>query len=260
MFLIKLGGSVITDKARASTFKPDVVASLAQQLATTKQAYILMHGAGSFGHVLAKQHQLNQGYHNDEQYLGFAQTHVSVQNLNSLVLEQLHQQKIPAIGLPPHAFLQLDDHQPKNVNLSMFDEYLDTQFTPVTYGDVVLDKSLTFSICSGDLLIQLLAQKYKPTFVIFVMDEDGIYTSNPKEDPKATLVQKTTVKELDTLTTTANKHADVTSGMKGKINTIQRLALLGIDTFVVNGNYPERLHDILQGKTTVCTHVLGETS
>lgn len=259
MFLIKLGGSVITDKAKASTFKPEVVAHLAQQLATTNQSYVLMHGAGSYGHVLAKKHNLNQGYRQKDQYLGFAQTHASVQQLNSLVLEQLHAEKIPAVGVPPHAILQLDNHQPKNPDLSIFTDYIDTGFVPVTYGDVVLDHTLKFSICSGDLLIHLLAKHYKPDFVIFVMDEDGIYTSNPKTDSKALLLSETTANELNTLTTQANNHADVTSGMKGKINTIQHLALLGIDTFVVNGNHPERLHNILHNKPTISTHVHGET-
>lgn len=257
MYLIKLGGSVITDKATPSTFKPTVMDALATHLAKVSTPFIGIHGAGSFGHVLAKQYQLNKGYTKEDQLLGLAQTHASVQALNTIVLNHLHHHGIPAVSLPPHAFLTLDNHQPTRSTFTLFEQYLQHQFIPITFGDVVLDSTLTFSICSGDLLIELLAKHFKPDGVIFVMDEDGIYTANPKTDTQAQLVKTSTAQQLTSLTTSANTHADVTSGMKGKINTIQRLALLGIDTFVVNGNHPDRLKAILTGKSTICTHVRG---
>ncbi len=103
------------------------------------------------------------------------------------------------------------------MNYNIFEEYLKKNFTPVTFGDVVLDKKLGFSICSGDLLIEVLSKYFKPEKVVFVIDEDGIFTANPKIDKNAKLIQKTTIKELEKLTTSADNHADVTGGMAGKI-------------------------------------------
>ena len=85
---------------------------------------------------------------------------------------------------------------------------------PVSFGDVALDRKLGFSICSGDLLVQLLAAEFKPEKVIFVFDEDGLYSANPKDDKNATFIEHTTIKDLDKFTTQLNAHADVTKGMQ----------------------------------------------
>ena len=45
--------------------------------------------------------------------------------------------------------------------------------------------------------------------------------------------------------------------MEGKINTIKIISDMGIDTVLLNGNKPERLYDILNGKKTICTNVYG---
>jgi len=258
MFLIKLGGSVITDKAKKYTFKKQIMDRLSLEIKKSNKEIILVHGAGSFGHILAKQHSLNQGLKNKSQIQGFSDTHVMVQQLNSHVLKSLHEKDIAAVSLPPHAILTLDDHKPLKMNYEIFNEYLTNGFTPVTFGDVVLDNALSFSICSGDLLIQLLAEYFKPEKVIFVLDEDGIYTSNPKIDKNAKFIDKATTDELENLTTSANDHADVTKGMKGKIETIKNISQLGISTILLNGNINNRLYDTLIGRKSKNTVVYGE--
>lgn len=258
MFLIKLGGSIITDKAKQYTFKPEIMNNLSKEIQQSKQQILLVHGAGSFGHILAKQYNLQQGFKENSQRYGFAQTHAKVQHLNSLVLDSLHNHHIPAISLPPHAILTLDNHLINHLNYELFNTYLSQGFTPVTFGDVALDKTLGFSICSGDLLMLLLAQHFKPEKVIFVLDEDGIYTDNPKQNPQATLIEHTHYKDLAHLSTNADSHADVTKGMQGKIETIASIAKLGIDTIVINGNIHNRLFDTLTGKKTLSTYIYGD--
>jgi len=80
MLIIKLGGSVITDKTKENTFKKDLMDKLAEKIKTADKELILIHGAGSFGHILAKKYDLNQGYKNDDQLHGFSLTHAMVRN------------------------------------------------------------------------------------------------------------------------------------------------------------------------------------
>jgi isopentenyl phosphate kinase len=180
-----------------------------------------------------------------------------VQKLNSLVLTSLYDHDIPAVGLPPHALIVLDNNKPTKIAFTIFDCYLKLGIIPVTYGDVVLDTTLGFSICSGDLLIQLLATYYKPERVVFVFDEDGLYTTNPKTDPNAKFIDRITPTELIDFSTTGNNYADVTKGMGGKIETIRCIAEHDIDTYLINGNLNNRLYHTLIGKPTKHTHVLG---
>ncbi|UCF11995.1 MAG: isopentenyl phosphate kinase family protein [Thermoplasmatales archaeon] len=258
MFVVKLGGSVITDKSKKYFFKKEVVDKLSVEIKKANKDIILVHGAGSFGHILAKEYVLNQGYRNNEQLQGFSLTHAMVQKLNSLVLSSLHDKGIAAVSIPPHVILKLEDHKPLKMNYDVFGDYLDKGFTPVTFGDVALDKKLGFSICSGDLLLQLLAKHFKPKKVIFVIDEDGLYTSNPKIDKNAEFIENSTIRELKNYTTNSNSYADVTKGMEGKIETIKNIANLGIDSILLNGNIDNRLYDTLIGKETKHTLIYGE--
>jgi isopentenyl phosphate kinase len=258
MIIIKLGGSVITDKAKECTFKTEIMDKLSKNIKKANKKTIIVHGAGSFGHILAKEYDLNQGYKRLEQIKGFSLTHEKVQTLNSLVLKSLQNYDIPAVSISPHSSVKLNNHKLHKMDYKIFEEYLDKNFTPVTFGDVVLDKTLGFSICSGDLLIQALSKHFKPEKVVFIIDEDGIFTANPKIDKKAKLIEKTTIKELENLTTLADAHADVTGGMAGKIQTIKKISKNGIKTILVNGNKPDRLYKVLVGEKAKSTIVYGE--
>lgn len=257
MYLIKLGGSVITKKAKRYTFRTNVMNNLARELKKASQEMIIVHGAGSFGHILASEYDLHNGYKKDTQRLGFAKTHAKVQELNNLVLDSLHRHGITAVSISPHSTITFDNYKPKHIDYTLFAYYLEQGFTPVTFGDVVLDTSRGFSICSGDVLTQTLTTHFKPEKVMFVIDEDGLYTANPKLDKKATLVTSLTTQELMTLSTTADAHADVTKGMEGKLSVIEAISNQGIDTLLVNGNKPERVYQLLVGKEAIHTLIHG---
>jgi len=258
MNIIKIGGSVITDKTKEETFKQKIMDNLSKQIKESNKKTMLVHGAGSFGHILAKKYDLNAGYSRYEQTKGFSLTHEKVQKLNSLVLESLQKYDLPVVSISPHSVVKLNDHKLEKIDYKIFEEYIKKDFIPVTFGDVVLDKKLGFSICSGDLLIMALAQYFKPEKVIFVIDEDGLYTKNPKINKDAKLIRESNYKEIENLNTTLDKHADVTGGMKGKIEVIKKISKKGIDTFLVNGNKPDRLYKVLVGGKTNSTLVYGE--
>ncbi len=255
MFVIKIGGSIITDKSQLGIFREDIMDSLAEKM--RDNSIILVHGAGSFGHILAEKYKLNIGCSSDIQQKGFAETHAMVQKLNTLVLNSLHKYGIPAVSLAPHSFIYFNNHKLDVINYEFFDSYLEKGFTPVTFGDVVLDKTKGCSICSGDDLVLALAEHFHPDKVIFIIDEDGLYTSNPKIDKNAEFIREISSDKLLELKTILDDHSDVTSGMEGKIQKIMEISKLNIDTILVNGNKPERLYDVLHNKSTRATIVKG---
>jgi len=258
MIIIKLGGSVITDKTKECSFKKYVMDSLAKDIKKSNKEIILIHGAGSFGHIQAKKYNLNEGNDNNEKIYGFSFTHQIVQKLNNMVLETLHNNYINAVSISPHSILKLHNHKLLSMDFNIFNDYLSLGFIPVTFGDVVLDKKLGFSVCSGDLLSIELANYFRPEKVIFAIDEDGIYDSNPKINKDAKFLKSINSDQLDMLTTPKDEHADVTGGMKGKIETIKKISKLGIDTILLNGNKPGRLYKVLIGEEIISTIVNGD--
>lgn len=260
MFLIKLGGSVITDKAKEETFREATVLRLAAELAKARQPCVIIHGAGSFGHILAKRYRLKEGLTTPEQLIGFASTHASVQRLNSLVLSCLHRHGLAAVSLPPHAIARLSGERLDHLETDVFRQYLTRGLLPVSFGDVALDVARGGGICSGDLLMEALSEALRPTKAIFVLDEDGLYSANPKTTPNARFIETVSAADLPSLSLSLDSRADVTRGMQGKLETVLRIATNGIDVALINGNIENRLYDTLQGRPTKGTIVHGVRS
>ena len=253
MFIVKIGGSVITRKEKKYFFRQNIMDELAKYIKKANKDLIIVHGAGSFGHILAKDYSLSNGFKKKSQLQGFSKTHAMVQKLNSYVLESLTKYNIPAVSISPHSTLRFNDHELLKMDYKIFKDYLNENFIPVTYGDVVLDYKHVFSVCSGDLLVMKLSIFFKPEKVIFLIDEDGLYTSNPKKNKNAEFINSIKVGEFENLAILLDSHADVTGGMKGKIDMIKKISESGIDTVLINGNKPKRLYDKLIGLETKCT-------
>src|SRR5262245_34884441 len=87
--LVKLGGSLITDKRRPETARRQVIARLAAELVAARPSHeriLLGHGSGSFGHVAAAEHRLPSGLQRGGQLAGVSVTQAAAARLHRLVL------------------------------------------------------------------------------------------------------------------------------------------------------------------------------
>ena len=48
--VLKIGGSILTDKTRGDAARQDEISRVAQEIAAHPEDLVLVHGAGSFGH------------------------------------------------------------------------------------------------------------------------------------------------------------------------------------------------------------------
>ena len=70
--VLKLGGSVITDKEKPLTPNLEAIERLATEISRAKvSSLILVHGGGSFGHPVAERHSIAGGFVDSSQILGF---------------------------------------------------------------------------------------------------------------------------------------------------------------------------------------------
>lgn len=249
--LVKLGGSVLTDKTQYRTPRLDVIARLAYELASVADRLVLVHGAGSYGHVLAKQHRMAEGAAPPE---AIAQVHADVRELQGLVLAALHDAGVPALSLSTYDLARLTSGELAHFAFEPVHETLARGHTPVLSGDVVLDNARGFGILSGDVLMVELARLLRPTRAVFVTDVDGIHDRDPLESGARLLP------EIDVRTSLRESEArvpDITGSMAGKLKRAREVAREGVPVHVVNGLAHGRLTDTLAGKTTVGTIVTG---
>jgi isopentenyl phosphate kinase len=272
MIIIKFGGSIITNKSKKGVYNSKVTSQLLDEL---RQFYedksvnkkgkkkksepkinydlILVHGAGSFGHISAKKYQLDEGFQDREQLIGLSEVHHDVRDLNLRFMHDLLLNGFPGISIPPMIILRNRAKMISYMDSEMFGKVIDMQCIPVTFGDVVPDDSLGFSICSGDSIIQKLSLMFKPERVIFITDVDGLFTSNPVLDKNAKLITNLTSKSFSTACMNENINLDVTGGIHLKAKIALSLGNSGIQTYLINGNETGRLSSALLGESVVGT-------
>lgn len=256
MILVKLGGSVITDKGRYRTFDPETAGRLAEEIARTGQDVMVVHGAGSFGHMLAKEHRLHLGISDDSQLLGASQVMSDVRELDLEVCRRMSAKGLRVVPLPPASCAIMRDGKLHHLELGIFKDYLELGMVPVTFGDVVRDEVLGLSICSGDQLMAALAEEFRPSKVIFVTDVDGVFTADPTQDPKAKLIPTVDAKVLDSLPRT-ERNIDVTGSIFAKIRYMIDMASLTDECLVLNGKVPGRLEAAIRGEDVIASKVVS---
>ncbi|HUV61423.1 MAG TPA: isopentenyl phosphate kinase [Thermoplasmata archaeon] len=254
--LIKLGGSVITDKAVLRTFRNDICRRLARELSAWDETLAVVHGAGSFGHILAKEHRLHEGFRDESQLKQVALVQRDVRELNIRVLEALIDNGVRAVSVPPAAVASFDRGKVVDFDPALVDETMALGLTPVTFGDVVPDESMRFSICSGDLMMYELARHLKPRKAIFCADVDGVFTSDPKKHDDARLIPMLDREAVAGIKRDAPVSADVTGSIHGKLEMMLAIAGLCEKCMILNGNVPGRLESALRGEDVPSTTVL----
>ena len=252
MILIKLGGSVITDKSQFKKFDREQASRLCGEIAESGKDVIVVHGAGSFGHVLAKKYSIQNGLVDEGQIPAAAQVHHDAMELGLLMTQTLIDSGIPAASVAPGSCFVMDNGRIVPDNLEAIRALQDMGIMPVTFGDVVMDRSKGFGIVSGDQMMEVMADLYKPERVVFVSDIDGLYTANPKTDPDAELIRTVTPETLDSVSSVSDVD-DVTGGVRNKMESMLRMCGEGRECVLINGTVPGRLLALLRGEDVTCT-------
>lgn len=256
MILIKLGGSIITDKSQYRTFSKDCVARLCDEIARSGKKVIVVHGAGSFGHVLAKKHRLQDGYSEKSQILAAAQVQHDVRELSSMVVAEMLAKNIPAVSVPPGSCFVMDNGKLVAENTETIEALAHMGIMPVMFGDVVMDRKKGFGICSGDQAMEVLCDVFKPEKVVFVSDIDGLYDKDPKSHRDAKLIPAVTAEILNGIERTMGVD-DVTGGVAAKMEAMLRMCDGKRECVLINGSVPGRLHSLLIGDTVTSTTARG---
>jgi isopentenyl phosphate kinase len=218
--ILKIGGSAITDKDGELAAKTEVINRLAEEIKRADlDNLIIVHGGGSFGHPTALKWGLKEGYKEPAQKLGFAETHHVMTVLNGLIMDALIWHEVPAVSVAPSCGFLTENGRIKSSDCTMMERMLKMGFTPVLYGDAVLDEKLGFTVLSGDQLVAYLAIKFMAEKIVIGVDTDGLYDADPKVNANAKPYNHLTLEELKKIQGKLGKAAgtDVTGGMQGKI-------------------------------------------
>ncbi|MFA6226228.1 MAG: isopentenyl phosphate kinase [Methanoregula sp.] len=245
--ILKLGGSVITDKSADCVINRVQLASLAGAIARARTVgIVVIHGAGSCGHPGAKRYNLDVGAVIG-QTEGIYVTHRAVSRLNDEVVATLREQGVAAIGVHPFHTAIADKGRLVSFECRHLATMLDLGMVPVIHGDVVMDLSKGACIVSGDQLVRYLAVGLSISRVGLATDVPGVLDGER-------VVTEITRDTMPTLRIGNSMHTDVTGGMRGKINELLELAEAGIGSDIF---HVSRVADFLAGAGHGGTTVRG---
>jgi len=250
LIILKLGGSVITDKSGECRVDKERISSLAKEIASRKNIIpIIIHGAGSCGHPEAKEHHLDKGLDTTNK-AGIFITHHAVRRLNDAVVNALRASGVESVGIHP-----LDACTAKNGRLISFEcgpikLLLKHGIVPVMHGDVVMDEEKGVCIVSGDQLVSYLA-------VNLHAERIGLATDVPGVLKDGNVIPAINKKAISNLEINESGNTDVTGGMRGKINELLMLAEMGIESNIF---HVSRTDDFLDGRDHGGTIVTKKTT
>ena len=109
----------------------------------------------------------------------------------------------------------------------------------------------------NDTLGAIVARCVKADLLVLLSDIEGLYTADPRKDPSAKLIPvvEEVTPEIEALAGGVGSGL-ATGGMATKLRAAKMVAQVGCDMIITNGEHPEVLYGIAEGKD-VGTRFLG---
>ena len=248
MILLKLGGSIITNKSRPLSPRRKAIDKIAKILTDIDEPVVLVHGGGSYGHYWSVKYDMHTKPHMYDSR-GVATVKNSMVELDRIVLDILAKNDINPYCLPPASFMQ--GSRPEEGKIRMIKKIAESNLVPVTFGDALWHGQGKTYILSGDKIMTHMAKVLKPRLCIFALNEDGVY-SNLKTK---TLIEEYKNEKLPVM----QSGMDVTGGMARKIEESIKISRAGVNVFLVNGSRPERILDAVKNSKFYGTTFRGSS-
>ena len=117
----------------------------------------------------------------------------------------------------------------------------------INENDTVATKEIV--IGDNDTLAAIVAQSVKADLLVLLSDIDGLYTADPHVDPNAKLIHKITKIDDEVLALAGVSKSNLgTGGMVTKLEAAKICLSCGCDMIIANGNDPQNLYAIMDGK------------
>ena len=212
--VLKLGGSVVTEKDSPETVADEQLTDLATTIGDADVTeLVVVHGGGSFGHPHAAEHGVStsEGTTDSQAVRDIA---AAMERLNDAVVGALAEAGVPAVPVHPfsagHRTADGDLRLPTDGVAAMLDE----GFVPVLHGDVLTHAGEGATIVSGDELV---------THLVAELDADrlGLCSTVPGVLDESGDVIREISSYGDVATALGGSDAtDVTGGMAAKVRAL----------------------------------------
>ncbi|CAD7776794.1 Isopentenyl phosphate kinase [Candidatus Methanoperedenaceae archaeon GB37] len=246
--LLKIGGSVLTDKERECTLRESEIERIAGEIGDSRARLVIIHGAGSFGHPQAKEHRIRE----DPTTRGLIETHRAVMKLNNAIIKALNRAGLDAIGVHPLDFIMMRENRVAHLDSAVIEKMIEFGLTPVLHGDVVMDSKKGASVISGDQILRELGSRLEVSRVGAGTNVDGVLDKRGRTIARIT---PETFNHLSLRQRDEYSSVDVTGEMRGKVKELLELAENGVESLIFNASRDKMVYNFLRGKDVGGTRI-----
>ena len=217
--ILKLGGSVITDKDEPETVDRAALETAAAAIRVflgDGDQLVVVHGGGSFGHHHAAHHGVSstEGSHD---VVGLVEIHRAMGTLTDAVLDTFHDHSVDALPVRPLSVATKSHDGSVEFPTGQIRNMLEEGFTPVVNGDVVAHAGKGATVLSGDTIVVSLARSLGADRVGLCSTVPGVLDET-----------ETVIPEISAYSDVADvlgesESTDVTGGMAGKVRQLLEL-------------------------------------
>ncbi len=144
------------------------------------------------------------------------------------------------------------EHQRQNV-INTIDELLSMNIIPIINENdtVAIDELEGNNFGDNDMLSAIVAGLVSADRLVILTDIDGLYDSNPRNNPNAKKIEIVEEINDEILSMAAGTGSNRgTGGMITKLSAADYATKRGVEVYVINGSNPENLYEVLDGNNT----------
>ncbi|MFW9896015.1 MAG: amino acid kinase, partial [Candidatus Thorarchaeota archaeon] len=148
--VLKLGGSLLTDKSNPYTLRENALKVVAQEIKECIDLGLIeelgiIHGVGSFGHPPVLKHNLHKGFRNPDQLKKLSKTQHIVNSYRSEIAKNLLDVGIPVNLMHTSSLLTGNAMRITDYSLNALKGFLSLGMVPLIGGDMMYDDKMGFS-------------------------------------------------------------------------------------------------------------------
>lgn len=259
LVLIKLGGSLITDKSRPFVSRPRVIRRLVKEIIEAKKKsgklMVVGHGGGSYPHVPAARYRTGEGMVNGRSAWGMAKVQDAAARLNRRIVKAFLKAGEKAMSFSPSGLMIAKGGRIEQSFLMSLEKALKWGILPVVYGDAAFDLEKGCCILSTELVLNELAGRWGTEMTVertvYAGITEGVY--NDKGETVKEITPDNFLQIEKSLGGSAG--IDVTGGMSHKVKEALAGAKTSKEILIINGLKPGNLKKAILGEKVKGTRI-----
>jgi isopentenyl phosphate kinase len=216
--VLKLGGSVLTDKEREGELDEAGLAAAADAVAAADEELVLVHGGGSFAHPRADAHGVTDTDGTTDA-AAVTDIHAAMAALSDAVVAALQDRGVPAVPVDTLSVASRTPEGELSLPATAVERLLGEGFLPVVHADPIVQTGAGATILSGDEIVVSLARS-------LAVERVGLCSTVPGVlDESGAVVERVDAWADVAAALGESAATDVTGGMAGKVRTLLELSV-----------------------------------